>query len=98
MMTRFITDVSTKFNPFSPRARTVRLFLSLLPATARADGVHITTQLLPRHSAEPNSLYVKFKDGKEMNLDCENLGIKGVVEEIGRHSRILQKHQDLSES
>lgn len=96
-MTRFITDVTTKFNPFSPRARTVRLFLSFLPPTARANGMKITTRLLPRQSTEPNSLWVKFKDGKEMHIDCENLGIKGVVEELDRHSRILKKQADLNE-
>lgn len=60
MITRFITDVTTRFNPFSPRARSARLFLSFLPPTARSSGMNITTQLLPRHSTEPSSLYVKF--------------------------------------
>ena len=37
------------------------------------------------------------EDGKEMNLDVENMGIKGVVEEVDRHSRTLQKQADLNE-
>ncbi|KAH8884484.1 putative ribosomal protein YmL44, mitochondrial [Thozetella sp. PMI_491] len=97
MMTRFITDVTTKFNPFSAKARTARLFISFLPPNARAGGMKITTLLLPRNSVEPTSLYVKFKDGKEMNLDVENMGIKSVVEEVDRHSRALQKQADLNE-
>lgn len=60
MITRFITDVTTRFNPFSPRAKAARVFLSFLPPTARASGMKITTQLLPRASAEPSSLHVKF--------------------------------------
>jgi large subunit ribosomal protein L53 len=32
-----------------------------------------------------------------MNLDCENMGIKGLIEEVDRHSRILQKQADLSD-
>jgi len=60
MITRFITDVSTKFNPFSPRAKAARVFLSFLPPTARSDGMNITTKLLPRNSPEPSTLYVKF--------------------------------------
>jgi hypothetical protein len=60
MITRFITDVTTRFNPFSPSAKSARLFLSFLPPTARASGMNITTQLLPRHSTEPPTLYVKF--------------------------------------
>ncbi|KAK2072740.1 hypothetical protein P8C59_007077 [Phyllachora maydis] len=52
--------------------------------------------LLPRTTSEPDALLVKFKDGKEMKLDCD-MGIKGVIEEIDRHSRVLQKQADLSD-
>ena len=97
MITRFITEVNTKFNPFSTRSRATRLFLSSLPPSARANGMQINTKLLPRTSTEPASLHVKFKDGKEMNLDGEKLGIKGIVEEVDRHSRALQKQVDLTE-
>ncbi|KAJ4401508.1 39S ribosomal protein L44, mitochondrial [Neurospora sp. IMI 360204] len=97
MLTRFITDVSTRFNPFSAKAKAARLFLSFLPPNARSNGMNITTQLLPRNSTETPLLYVKFKDGKEMNLDVENLGIKSIVEEVDRHSRILQKQADLND-
>ncbi|KAL2271312.1 hypothetical protein VTJ83DRAFT_683 [Remersonia thermophila] len=97
MITRFITDVTTRFNPFSPQARSARLFLSFLPPNARLSGVNITTQLLPRHSADPPTLYVKFKDGKEMNIDCTKTNIKSIVEEVDRHSRMLQKNADLAD-
>ena len=60
MITRFITDVTTRFNPFSARARSARLFLSFLPPTARSSGMNITTQMLPRTSTEPSTLYIKF--------------------------------------
>lgn len=60
MITRFITHVTTRFNPFSPRAKAARLFLTRLPPGARADGMAITTELLPRTSAAPSSLYIKF--------------------------------------
>ncbi|KAI9866581.1 MAG: 39S ribosomal protein L44, mitochondrial [Trichoglossum hirsutum] len=52
MITRFITDVTTKFNPFSPRAKTARIFLSLLPPNARQMGMKISTTLLPKDSKE----------------------------------------------
>lgn len=32
-----------------------------------------------------------------MNLDVENMGIKSIVEEVDRHSRILQKQADLND-
>ncbi|OTA54291.1 putative ribosomal protein YmL44, mitochondrial [Hypoxylon sp. EC38] len=97
MITRFITEVNTKFNPFSMRSRATRLFLSSLPPNARQNGMQINTTLLPRTSTAPPTLHVKFKDGKEMNLDGEILGIKGIIEEVDRHSRALQKQADLTD-
>ncbi|KAK4156955.1 39S ribosomal protein L53/MRP-L53-domain-containing protein [Chaetomidium leptoderma] len=96
MITRFITDVTTRFNPFSARAKSARLFLSFLPPTARSSGMSINAKLLPRASTEPSTLQIKFKDGKEMKLDCESMGIKSIVEEVDRHSRLLQKEADLA--
>lgn len=32
-----------------------------------------------------------------MNLDVENMGIKSIIEEVDRHSRILQKQSDLND-
>jgi len=37
-----------------------------------------------------------IEDGKQMKLDAEKLGIKGVVEEVDRHSRILSRQEELS--
>lgn len=31
-----------------------------------------------------------------MKLDCDKLGIKGLIEEVDRHSRALQKQADLA--
>ncbi|ETS87375.1 hypothetical protein PFICI_01203 [Pestalotiopsis fici W106-1] len=98
MITRFITEVNTKFNPFSAASRSTRLFLANLPPNCRANGgMKLTTSLLPRASTESPLLHIKFKDGKEMKLDGEKLGIKGIVEEVDRHSRMLQKQADLTE-
>ncbi|RWA14607.1 hypothetical protein EKO27_g540 [Xylaria grammica] len=96
MITRFITEVNTRFNPFSMRSRATRLFLSYLPPNARTQ-MQVNTTLIPRTSTEPNILRIKFKDGREMNLDGETLGIKGIIEEVDRHSRALQKQADLTE-
>jgi len=95
MITRFITEVSAVFNPFSPRSKTARLFLSFLPPDAR-HTMKVTTKLLPRVSTEPSFVQLKFKDGKQMTLDTEKLGIKGVQEEVDRHSRILNRQEELT--
>lgn len=60
MITRFITEVNTKFNPFSTTARATRLFLTALPPDARANGMKVNTKILPRTSTEAATLQVKF--------------------------------------
>jgi len=55
----------------------------------------INTKLLPRDSKEPSTLSLKFKDGKEMQLNTEKLSIKDVMEEVDRHSRGLNRRADL---
>ncbi|KAF2739200.1 hypothetical protein EJ04DRAFT_508916 [Polyplosphaeria fusca] len=96
MITRFFTDVRVRFNPFSPRAKPARLFLSLLPPNARASGMKIDSQMLPRASKEPATLAIKFKDGKEMNLELDKMRITEVMEEVDRHSRQLARKEELT--
>jgi hypothetical protein len=60
MITRFLTDVRVTFNPFSPRSKPARLFLSLIPSDARANGMKIEHKMLPRTSKEVATLGVKF--------------------------------------
>ncbi|KAI9695630.1 MAG: 39S ribosomal protein L44, mitochondrial [Bogoriella megaspora] len=95
MMTRFLTSVRTSFNPFCATARTARSFLALLPPNARKD-MKIEIKTLPRASQDPASLAVSFKDGKEMNLDLAKLKIKDVMEEVDRHSRMLNRQEELT--
>jgi len=96
MITRFLTDVRVTFNPFSPRSKPARLFLSLIPPNARSDGMKIDSKMLPRTSKEPASLAVKFKDGKEMQMDLDKMRITDVMAEVDRHSRQLARKEELS--
>jgi len=59
MITKFITEVKAVFNPFNPKAKTARLFLSFLPPDARST-MKINTKLLPRASKEPAVFQLKF--------------------------------------
>lgn len=43
-----------------------------------------------------NNANVALEDGKQMKLDAEKLGIKGVAEEVDRHSRILSRQEELT--
>lgn len=49
-----------------------------------------------KQSAESvSSLNDCLEDGKELNLDTEKLNIKDIMEEVDRHSRILNRQADL---
>jgi large subunit ribosomal protein L53 len=68
MITRFITEVSTTFNPFLPRAKVARLFLSFLPPNAR-QTMKVDTKLLPRASRDPSFIQLKFSKLGQGHLD-----------------------------
>lgn len=74
MITKFITEVTAKFNPFSPCAKPARLFLTYLPPNARASGMKISTTLLPRTAAAPSSLRIKFSASTRERLCPTFLG------------------------
>ncbi|KAI6250332.1 54S ribosomal protein L44, mitochondrial [Erysiphe necator] len=94
MITKFLTEVKSVFNPFSVKAKPARLFLAFLPPSARR-SMKIETKILPRESVEPSHLYLKFKDGLELNLKPDTLGLQGIFEEVDRHSRILLRKEEL---
>ena len=60
MITRFITNVTLKFNPFSARAKTCRTILAQFgPSAFRT--VKFNNTVLPRSSTEPSSLHLRFR-------------------------------------
>ena len=59
MITKHITEVITKFNPFTKPAKTCRIFLAHLPANARTT-MKINATVLKRDSQEPSFLKLKF--------------------------------------
>ena len=59
MITKHITEVTTRFNPFKKPSKTCRVFLAYLPANARTT-MKINTTVLPRDSPEPSFLKLKF--------------------------------------
>lgn len=60
MMTKFMTEVTAKFNPFSASAKPARLFLTHLPPNARSQGMKININTLAKSSTETSSLKIKF--------------------------------------
>ncbi|OAX79759.1 hypothetical protein ACJ72_05924 [Emergomyces africanus] len=97
-----ITSLRTTFSPFSRLSKPCRLFVSLLqnPATASpASPSHIKIDIthLPRGSKQLPEMTVGFKGGKELRLEVGKLGlgVKDVVEEVGRVGRVLAKEASL---
>lgn len=104
MKTKHLTSLSASFNPFARHAKTPRLFLSLLPPSARS-SVKVTVKQLPRSSTDPSTLELSFKDGKVMKYSfrdpvpgdkIDQLKLKDVVEQVERHTRSLARKEDLT--
>lgn len=55
----------------------------------------IETKLLPKSSTESSHLYLKFKDGLELDLKPDTLGLQGIFDEVDRHSRIMLRKEEL---
>ncbi|PHH73886.1 hypothetical protein CDD80_3506 [Ophiocordyceps camponoti-rufipedis] len=96
MITKYLAEVKAKLNPFSPCAKSARLFLTHLPPDIRSQGTAVSTKLIPRTSNEASSVIVKFKDGKQLDFSGDKMTIKGMIDEVDRLSRQLQKIEDIS--
>ena len=59
MITKFITEVNVKLDPFKRSGKVCRLLLSQLPANAR-QMMKINTKVLAKGSQEPSLLELKF--------------------------------------
>lgn len=59
MITKFMTEVTAKFNPFSACAKPARLFLTQIPPGQRLAMI-VQSTLMSRTAKEPSSIYVKF--------------------------------------
>lgn len=73
MQTRYLTSLTTHFNPLStsPAHRIPRLLLSRLPSSALAANgapLPVTTKILPRSTREPARLVIGFKGGETLEF------------------------------
>lgn len=60
--------------------------------------VYVCMRIYMYFTENTNHCSLNTEDGKLLDLDCENLGIKSLVEECDRHSRALQKQADLADA
>ncbi|GAB7332054.1 hypothetical protein MBLNU13_g03947t1 [Cladosporium sp. NU13] len=97
MLTRYLTSVTTAFSPFNPKSgKTARNFLAMLPPNARTT-MSIDVKILSQaQKSLPATMALKFKDGKEMNIDLEKMKIRDIQTEVDRHSRQLLRQEELN--
>lgn len=104
MKIKHLTTLTTSFNPFARHAKTPRLFLSLLPPSAR-NTVKVTVKQLSRSDTSPSTLELGFKDGKVLKYSfrdvlpgdkMEQVKLKDVVEQVERHTRGLARKEELN--
>jgi len=95
MITKYLTNVTAKFNPFSRQAIAARLFLTQFPADSRSQ-IKMSTVILPPTSKENPVLDLMFKDGKELKINLQEFKVDEIVEQVDRHSRLLARKEDLA--
>jgi hypothetical protein len=93
MITKFMTEVTARFNPFSACAKPARLFLTQLPPNVRSQGVLVTTALLPKTSPEPSSVAVKFSTFYEFSAVLLRCGFSRASKEMATR---LNQGSDMS--
>ncbi|KAM0709377.1 hypothetical protein Q7P35_003415 [Cladosporium inversicolor] len=97
MLTKYLTSVTTAFSPFNPKSgKTARNFLAMLPPNARSTMAIDVKMLSQTQKSLPATLALKFKDGKEMNIDLEKMKIRDIQTEVDRHSRQLLRQEELN--
>ena len=61
MITKFITEINIKLDPFRKSGKVCRLLLAHLPANAR-QIMKVNAKVLPKGSTEPTLLALKFSE------------------------------------
>lgn len=76
----------------------MKISTKLLPRVSRDPAVFQLkfSELAQTRIVQLEADTASAEDGKEMSLDAEKLGIKGVMEEVDRHSRGLLRQEELN--
>lgn len=130
MQTRYLTSITTHFNPLSSARphKISRLLLSCLPTAAiAANGspLPVKSVVLPRTSPDAARITIGFKGGETVEwvevtrrrrgrdgkdggaqadpvasmqgvIDLGKIGLKDVLEEVGRRCRLLSRKDQIS--
>ncbi|KAK6205060.1 mitochondrial 54S ribosomal protein YmL44 [Scheffersomyces amazonensis] len=84
MITKYFTNVSVKFDPFSKGGRSARLFLARVPHSAKLE-----TKVLTANSKDHQEISVTFKDKHIMKADPSKMKIDDLRDYFDSYSRKL---------
>ncbi|CAD1808235.1 39S ribosomal protein L53/MRP-L53 family protein [Candida parapsilosis] len=91
MITKYFSNVSVKFNPFSTGAKSARIFLSRMPPTARIDFK------LLKNPSDQQEIKVSFKDKHVMTADPSAMTVADLGDYFDSHSRKLAIKDSIQE-
>lgn len=83
MITKYFANVLVRFNPFSPAAKSSRLFLARVPASAK-----LNYKILDKETDIPE-IKVEFKDKHVMTANPAEMSLEELKEHFNSHSRRL---------
>jgi len=97
-MLKYINKVDIKFAPFSPSAKSSRLFLARI-MTDKARLVNpnaiINTTVLSHPNEDP-TIDIIYRDGKKLHLRSGNKSVDDVLYIVNKHLRKLKEEEDFS--
>ncbi|CAG8440334.1 7642_t:CDS:2 [Funneliformis caledonium] len=97
-MLKYINQVDIKFAPFSPSAKSSRLFLARVmtdKARLANPGATINTTVLSDPNQDP-TINIIYRDGKKLTLRPGNKNIDEVLYVVNKHLRRLKEEEDFA--
>ncbi|KAI5954552.1 MRPL44 [Candida jiufengensis] len=93
MITKYFTNVSIKFNPFTPGAKSARIFLSRMPSTTKIDYKVLNGD----SKDQQQEIKIVFKDKHVMKADPSEMNVADLTDYFNSHSRKLAIKDSIQE-
>ncbi|KAF9411945.1 hypothetical protein BGZ94_001193 [Podila epigama] len=97
-MVKYMTQVKVTMAPFSPAAKSSKIFLSRIitnDALAASPALKIVTNSHADVNKAP-TVSITYKDGKVLELKTGEMKVNDVLRQVGKHARKLQEKEDAS--
>ncbi|KAJ1753352.1 hypothetical protein LPJ78_000768 [Coemansia sp. RSA 989] len=96
-MLKQITNIKAAFCPFSKTATSTKVFLNRVYSKENLQAnptckIDVTTT---SHLKDPSRIDVKFKDGKTLSVNADDLHGDDIIFQVEKYSRKLSQQEDL---